>query len=429
MPGGVVQGLGGVKDAIVVGLVVHAAINANRLRHKFDLADKFALCLLALIGLYLVAPTVVPGLLGSSDVHVRTLAARQNGLFVLAFLAIRHADISREWTRRIVRTVVVVALIMTIGAVINVAAPDLWKRFLIDTVHLPWYNSLITGEPLSPLGILTQVDVGGQLVVRASSLLSTALVLGFFLLPAFAICLQHLSNRRVLTRYVVVSALCSIAIVATATRSAILAAIVTAAAVVRLSAMRRAPGWMRVLFLLVAAAIVIAPIGGATTAGQRVSEATSGQDESAQGHLRATQDSIQDLAVHPLGRGLGTAPGIGERFNVQGHLTSEDAYLQVGNEIGVLSMIAFIGLLISTIAALGRRARSDDPHGLATAMCAAGVGLAIGGFFLHIWLDFATALTFWSLAGLALAPSVRRLDARDAPQSRMVARRAATLPL
>jgi O-antigen ligase len=117
-----------------------------------------------------------------------------------------------------------------------------------------------------------------------------------------------------------------------------------------------------------------------------------------------------------LGRGLGTAPGIGERFKVQGHLTTEDAYLQVGNEIGVLSMLSFLGLLLSTIVALARRARSADPDGLATAMCAAGVGLFVGGFFLHIWLDFATALTFWALAGLALGGSsaLPRLPSRPA---------------
>jgi hypothetical protein len=300
---------------------------------------------------------------------------------------------------------------VSIGAVVNVTDSGLWKDFLIQVVHLPWYNSLVSGVPLTPIGVLTEGSVGGHTVVRASSLLPTALVLGFFLLPAFAIGLQQVANRRILGRYIVLTALCGVAIVATATRSAILAALVTAIALARLSATTRAPGWLRLLFLLIAAAIVVAPVGASTTAGQRVSEATAGQDTSAQGHVTATEQGIHDLAAQPLGRGLGTAPGIGERFQVAGHLTTEDAYLQVGDEIGALSMLAFIGLLVSTIVALARQATSTGEYGLPAAMCAAGLGLAIGGFFLHIWLDFATALTYWSLAGLALNGS-KSLDGR-----------------
>lgn len=400
MPANVVRGLGSVKDVVVIGLVVNAFV--TRRRRRLDVADRFALLLIFLILLYLFAPSLTPGLLGSTPFHPRLLAAREDGLFVLAFLAARRADIRAIWLERAKWAVLFVGFVMSVCAIINVAFSSTWNRFLQVTIHLPWYKALITGQPLASATNLFETQVGTHETVRASSLMSDALVLGFYLLPAFAIGLYYLAKRQLVARYIVLSVLCAVAIIATATRSAILAAAFAAVGVAWVSARRRAPGWLRLLFLLVAAVIVVAPIASSTSAGQRTSEAESGQDVSAQGHVTASAAAFDDLISHPLGRGLGTAPSIGGRFNVKGTLYTENAYLQVGNEIGAVSMFAFVGLLLATIVALAHRSRRDDPHGLATAMCGAAVGLAVGGFFLQIWQDYATALTFWALAGLAL---------------------------
>jgi hypothetical protein len=72
----------------------------------------------------------------------------------------------------------------------------------------------------------------------------------------------------------------------------------------------------------------------------------------------------------------------------------------------------FTALLVLTVRRLGRVGRgrttttgSDPPSAdttLANAMRTAGIGLLIGGFFLHVWIDLHTSLTFWGCAGLAL---------------------------
>jgi hypothetical protein len=101
---------------------------------------------------------------------------------------------------------------------------------------------------------------------------------------------------------------------------------------------------------------------------------------------------------------------------VQGTLTSEDAYLQVGNEIGIIAMVLFMLLLLSLAGHL-RRAPPNDvvaPNALFAATC----GLIVGGLFLHVWLDYPTALTLWGIAGVALNPSLRSTVVPAVPQRR-----------
>jgi O-antigen ligase len=262
----------------------------------------------------------------------------------------------------------------------------------------------VLGVRANPLDALDRGFIGGHAIVRAGSLLTNELTLGFYMLVALAVCLQRLTTRRLTARYVVLTILCFVAITVTATRSAILAAVVVVIAATRIAATARAPRWFRLVLLLVLASIAVAPVAASTTAGQRVLAFTQGQDPSAQAHANSTSGAFTALAQNPLGRGLGTNPRIGQRFDVAGRVTSENVYLQVGNELGIAAALVFIGLLIATVRALWRRARSVHPaRALALAAAAAGIGLIVGGFFLHVWLDFATALTFWTFAGLALA--------------------------
>jgi O-antigen ligase len=399
-----VRALGGLKDALVIGVLLNAVWSVSRRPRRLDVIDKLVLAYLGIIVLYLMAPSVVHGLFGNQTFQVRLLAARTDGLFPLAFLAARHADIAAVWRERITKVLLSVAVLMGVCAIINVVSPTTWNGFLIKVVRLPAYQAGVLGVRTNPLDALDRGFIGSHPIVRAGSLLTNELTLGFYMLIALAICLQRLTAKRLTARYVLLTILCFVAITVTATRSAILAAVVVMLAAARIAARASAPRWLRLVILLVLACIAIAPVAASTTAGQRVLAFTQGQDPSAQAHANSTSGAVSALASNPLGRGLGTNPRIGQRFDVQGRVTSENVYLQVGNELGVATALVFIGLLIGTIRALWRRARSVHPaHALALATAAAGIGLTVGGFFLHIWLDFATALTFWTFAGLALA--------------------------
>jgi hypothetical protein len=161
----------------------------------------------------------------------------------------------------------------------------------------------------------------------------------------------------------------------------------------------------RLAFILAAALIIAAPLAGAANLTTRSQGALSGTDPSTAAHSTSLGDAITSLGKHPLGQGLGTGPAVGAaRFQVQ-QVVAENAYLQVGNEMGVITMVVFVILLIAVLRRL--RARNDlVPHDvLRGAAWQAGVALAIGGLFLHVWVNIPVAWIWWGAAGLALNAS------------------------
>jgi hypothetical protein len=109
-----------------------------------------------------------------------------------------------------------------------------------------------------------------------------------------------------------------------------------------------------------------------------------------------------------MGRGLGTQPGVGDRFRVQTGLTSENAYLQVGNELGILTMMVFIAMVLMTIRRLKHATALDPSSSLTSAVRSAAIGYAIGGLFLHVWIYLPVSITLWSLAGVVIGAAERR---------------------
>jgi hypothetical protein len=60
--------------------------------------------------------------------------------------------------------------------------------------------------------------------------------------------------------------------------------------------------------------------------------------------------------------------------------------------------VALLVLLLRAMHKAALHADPDDP--LPAAVRDIGMGLAIGGLLLHVWIYFAVALTFWATAGL-----------------------------
>jgi hypothetical protein len=210
-------------------------------------------------------------------------------------------------------------------------------------------------------------------------------------------------------------ALAAGSLLATITRSAILSgAVVLILALLPEKSLRS--NWQRnrkTRFAIVALVglIALAPVAIATGVSSRSSAALSGgQDAST--HVSSTTQGLQNLASHPLGLGIGTAPGVGNRFDVPGEVTSENAYLQVGNELGIPELVIFVAMLFLVIRRLGRAEAADDGTApLARGLRLAALGLVVGGLFLHVWLDFGLAISLWGGAGLAIG-TAERLESR-----------------
>jgi O-antigen ligase len=289
-------------------------------------------------------------------------------------------------------------------AVYEAIAPTTWLHFLTNVIDVPRYQAVVFHHATSADSLVIHSTVGGHSFVRVGSILQSPLALGFYLCVALAIGLERLTQSRLRGWSALATLLSAAGIVATVTRSALLAGLVVILVLAWRGIRHLSPGRVRLGLILVGIAIVIAPFAGSSAVGERTAASTSG-GEDASTHVQAVQAGFDAIIAQPFGRGLGTAPGIGQRFQVHGTLTSEDAYLQVGNELGIIAMVLFVLLLLSLVSHL----RRAPPNGVVapTALFAAGCGLIVGGLFLHVWLDFPTSLTFWGIAGVALNPSLR----------------------
>lgn len=133
--------------------------------------------------------------------------------------------------------------------------------------------------------------------------------------------------------------------------------------------------------------------------GQFMNGTVNGSDAS---RLDNAQAGVIKIQQQPLGYGLGTA-GPASKNSAQPIIT-ENSYLQIGIETGVVGLLMFIATVILTIYALWERRRLIDET---TPLFAALIGLSATNMFLHTWADSATALVLWGLVGYCLAAPIR----------------------
>lgn len=117
-----------------------------------------------------------------------------------------------------------------------------------------------------------------------------------------------------------------------------------------------------------------------------------------QGHLSALGKGVKDLIHQPLGRGPGTSGPASIYNNGQGRI-SENYYLQLGQEVGLLGLFLFLAITF-VVCRLLWAARIDP---LAFGLLAAGIGLIIVNCLSHAWTDDTLSYLWWGLAAIALA--------------------------
>jgi O-antigen ligase len=116
--------------------------------------------------------------------------------------------------------------------------------------------------------------------------------------------------------------------------------------------------------------------------------------------LKFWRESVSEIGDVPLGHGPGTAGLASIRNTEQGTRLTENYYLQIGHEIGVIGLGLFLAILgIVGFRLYGLTARST----FALALLAAFAGLMVTNFLALIWSNEAVAYTWWGLAGTALS--------------------------
>lgn len=215
------------------------------------------------------------------------------------------------------------------------------------------------------------------------------------------------------------------ALIGSALRSGIVAAVLGCLVVLGVMAFTRAGGGIRLGVLLatavglgVAAAIVIAVSTGANYSNHSYAAIIHPTtDPSYQERLYKWSAAWRDADKHPLGQGLGTAGRnaiVYERFVTIGYYDVDNSYLKVALDQGIFGLILFVSALVALLAGLVRRSLVTIDRRQA-ALGAAGAG-ALASFMLVMWtgdyVEGLPAFTAWTIIGLGLAQfaTARRAD-------------------
>jgi O-antigen ligase len=133
---------------------------------------------------------------------------------------------------------------------------------------------------------------------------------------------------------------------------------------------------------------------------------------SAAGHGRLLQDSLILIQQHPLGLGLGTGGTIGQRYVGVGSTLSENWYLQLASEMGILVAATFlVAIVVLGAQCLINYFRLKDLwlRRLSLMIVGTCIGFLIIGNLLHAWENTVLSMLIWLLAGIAVrAPELER---------------------
>jgi hypothetical protein len=150
--------------------------------------------------------------------------------------------------------------------------------------------------------------------------------------------------------------------------------------------------------------------------GDQLASGANANDQRTSGHIDAIASAIGQIVAHPQGSGLGTTGSASVRFNTAGGFQTENFYLHVGVEAGLIAGIAMVVFMAMVMRMLWRRAHQSS--GLALGALAGLAGVAIGGLVLETFSELATGWTLWLLIGLALPSSEEPSPGDDARPTR-----------
>jgi O-antigen ligase len=410
VPASVVKHLGAWKESLAIGVLIAAVRSLLATDKRLDALDRLALGFVTVVGLYAVFQTrIVVGAPAPSS--VRLLGFRETASFVLLLFAARHAPLGRQFARRAARAVFVVGSIVALLGIYEAIFPSSWNSFVVKTMQYTRYEQVVLGTtPANFNNITIYGTIGGGQFVRIGSVFLDELALSWYLLLPLAIGIERIVRARATSLQVLMTLAIGAALLLTQTRSAIAAGVVIVLLTLPYAVGRGRHWRLRAGLLIAALAVVAIPAAFAIGVAKRVEAASNGSDQSTAGHIGGFWGGVDRIEQNPLGVGLGTGAGTGQRFDVSSDLIPENNYLEIGDELGVGPMLLFVLLTLALLLWLRRAAlRTAEP--LAMAAFTAGIGLAISAWFLQTWSNFAVAWTYWGVAGAVLIAARQRATA------------------
>jgi hypothetical protein len=417
------------KELAVAGCVIAAVRHMASSRQRLDAIDFLGLVYILIAVLYRLLPHLFvhpagPFAIGPpTDGPTLNTAFRNDTVFVFVLLAVRHLPLDPRFRARFSQAVLIIGGIVAVLGIYEFVDSASWNHLLVRTLGVTNYQHVVLKEiPPNIADIRIYSQLRGQELLRIGSIFVDQLACGFYLVAAFAVGVERLlrpNTHRFVTATTTLAI--SIGILLTETRSAILAAAIVVLLALRPLPQRDRGARIRLGLLIALGLLVVTPFALSTGLVARTLGALNGQDQSAQLHVQRSSAGIADLVRVPLGRGLGTGGGNGTRFDVSTTLTTEDYYLQVGNETGVVSLAAFGGLTIVLNRRMGRATLGSGDETVSSWRGAC-LGLTIAGLLIPVWTNIAVSTTVWLGLGLCLGAAKPDLSAADGRYSHLLVR-------
>jgi hypothetical protein len=118
-------------------------------------------------------------------------------------------------------------------------------------------------------------------------------------------------------------------------------------------------------------------------------------------HWVFAKRGLDGIVRNPFGHGPGTA-GLASIQNPAGSFLTENYYIQIGYEIGVIGLALFLSITVLVYIKLWARRTTL----LAGALLASFWGYVVMNMLFHTWSNEAVAAQWWLLAGLSLGAAV-----------------------
>ena len=397
-----VKDIGYLKEFWAISLVI-TVIRSGGLRRRLDRLDWAVVTVVGVAALYLFVPFVGGGVLGNVPFWPRLTAWRLDVLGLVIFFSVRRINFSRLAPDRIRYGVYFVAVVLAGFGFWESSDSGAFTTFIGGTLAYPVFKAAVLGVTVKG-PVLIYGSAGNSSFVRAGSLLNDPATFGFLMLIPLGLGLERLGARKGAVLGGVVAGISVAAVTLTVTRAAVLGASAVIVLAVLMGVSRLAPSRARVMVVVLLAGVLLLPSAGHSNVVGRFESIFNTQDSDTQGHVASTRAAASQLLAHPLGRGLGSSTAIGTRFGTSNVLTAENSYLELGNELGLAGMLAFIAVLLMALQRLRQRSREEtETASLAGALWLAGWGLFFGGMFLQTWTIITVTLMFWPLAGIALS--------------------------
>ena len=399
------------KDAVLLVLVARVTHDAflNRKAPRVYGLDLLILAFIALTLLYVA----YPGSESGSNLMNRMMGFRQDAFPLLAYFVGRGLQLrSPRHVRWLMLAFVPIGTVIAAVSALQWVAPDQSIAVFNFLGYSDFARSVLGGDfPLIETRELINAEVP-----RAGSLLLSGLSLSFYqlLVIPVAAAMFFFSRERSIQWAAGLFLLVTIATIGlTFTRTAGAVSMVVVALMALYAGSQIKLAW--VLSGTAVLALVFAI--GTGFGGDAFGELISPNGGSVRAHGEALDASIRLIQEAPLGHGLGTAGLVSQQADVVSGAAvtvfgTENWYLQLGVEMGLLSMILFVVVLLATISSTflsSIKVQDVWLKILTVSVTGAGIGFAATGLFLQVWEATVVAILFWMFAGIAVrAPEIER---------------------